>query len=196
MAHDGGWDSLLARVDADGLVVYPTSTLPALGCRPTTPALDTLFEIKQRSAEMPVSLAVLDLEQAEALVVVSDAARELISAFPLGSITLLLPARTPLDVRLGGDFIAVRPVSHPSAQRLISATGPLTATSANRSGADPLLDCMAAACSLGLPDEAALPESTRGGPPSTLISLGPEVIVIREGVISAHQVARWAQKRS
>jgi len=196
MGDDTGLDSLVSMVDADEMVVYPTSTLPALGCRPTTSALDLLFEIKQRPAGMPVSLAVLDLEQADDLVVVSDAARDLLSSFPLGSITLLLPARTRLDPRLGGDLIAIRPLAHGSARRLIAATGPLTATSANMSGSVALNDCLAAARSLGLPDDAAMPESCRGGPPSTLVTLHPEAIVIREGVISAHQVARWSRTRS
>ena len=49
-------------------IVYPTSTLPALGCIPDSRALDELFEIKSRSGDAPVSLGVADLNQANDIV--------------------------------------------------------------------------------------------------------------------------------
>ena len=49
-------------------VIYPTPNLPALGCIPTTVALDRLYELKQRAPEMMVSLAVADLKQAAEIV--------------------------------------------------------------------------------------------------------------------------------
>lgn len=190
------WGPLISLLEAGESIVYPTSTLPALGCRPTPTALDKLFELKHRPADKPVSLAVLDLEQAADIVEVSEIAEQMVRDFPLGSITLLLAAKSQLDSRLGGDRIAVRPVAHPLARELVSRGGPLTATSANLSGASCERDCTRAAHSLGLSDEFAIPETTSGGSPSTLISLTPEVIVIREGVISAHRVERWSQIRS
>ena len=53
-------------------VVYPTSTLPALGCILTSKALDNLYELKKRSHDMIVSIAVSDLEQASDLVYLTD----------------------------------------------------------------------------------------------------------------------------
>ena len=55
-------------------VVYPTSTLPALGCLPQPDALDSLFELKKRSTTKIVSLGVCDLNQASALVEIPTAA--------------------------------------------------------------------------------------------------------------------------
>ena len=52
-------------------IVYPTSTLPALGCIPDSKSLDELYEIKQRSNDAPVSLGVASLDQARELVAVS-----------------------------------------------------------------------------------------------------------------------------
>ena len=43
-------------------VVYPTTTQPALGCLPEPAALDMLYELKQRPADMPVSIGVTSLE--------------------------------------------------------------------------------------------------------------------------------------
>ena len=56
------------HVNEGGVIAYPTSTLPGLACLPNAAALDRLFELKQRSADKPVSLGVLSLDQAEALV--------------------------------------------------------------------------------------------------------------------------------
>ena len=69
-------------------IVYPTSTLPGLGCLPVSSALDNLFAIKKRPADMPVSLGVASLEQVQSLVTIPKKALALQKKFPLGSITL------------------------------------------------------------------------------------------------------------
>ena len=45
--------TLVNHLRANGVVAYPTSTLPGLACMPTKEALDALYELKQRSAEKP-----------------------------------------------------------------------------------------------------------------------------------------------
>ena len=93
---------LIAHVKENGVVAYPTSTLPGLACLPTEASLDALFELKQRSADKPVSLGVLSLDQATSLVRVPDKVRALEAAFPQGGFTFILDAVDPLDARLGG----------------------------------------------------------------------------------------------
>ena len=56
------------HLESGGLVVYPTSTLPGLGCLPITNGLDNLYSTKNRPETMPVSLGVSSMEQAEAIV--------------------------------------------------------------------------------------------------------------------------------
>ena len=189
----------------DGLpVVYPTSTLPALGCLPQTDALDSLFEIKNRPETKIVSLGVCDLEQAADLVVVPDIAKEILDAFPDGSLTLILPAIETLDPRLGGDSVAVRILADPRARKLVSVTGPLTATSANPSGEHPVSDCEIAAKILNLASSAAFPGKCVGGAPSTLIrwnisgdaSQDSDWTIIREGKVSAKEIQAWSMKRT
>ena len=65
--------------------------------------------------------------------------KDLLNYFPKGSLTLVLPAKKKMDERLGGDWIAVRPVVDEKAIQLISKVGPITATSANISGKTPQL---------------------------------------------------------
>ena len=50
-------DRLVQNLISNGVVVYPTSTLPGLGCLPNKAALDNLYNLKNRPAEQPVTVA-------------------------------------------------------------------------------------------------------------------------------------------
>ena len=185
-------------------VVYPTTTLPALGCLPTPNALDSLFDIKKRSETKIVSLGVCDLEQAANLVEIPDIAQDILDSFPPGALTLILPAIETLDARLGGDNVAVRVLADARARKLVSETGPLTATSANPSGEVPASDCVEAAEILNLPRSAAFPGQCVGGAPSTLIrwnisgdaSQDSDWTVIREGKVRIEEIQAWSTQRT
>ena len=88
-------------------VVYPTSTQPALGCLPTSEALDLLYSLKNREDSQPVSLAVANLEQAKMIAHVPDSVESMLDHFPTGSITVILDSRSTLDERLGGERVAL-----------------------------------------------------------------------------------------
>jgi len=189
-----------------GCIVYPTTTQPALGCLPEPACLDQLYRLKRRSSDMPVSIGVASLSQAEELVDIPGGVRSLLADFPEGSLTIVLRAHKALDSRLGGDRVAVRVVAHPSAKRLLEATGPLTATSANRSGELPVADCEEAVRLLS-GDGAAIecvPGICPGGRPSTLIAWysvcdsteSSDIEVLREGVISEREVKSWLTRRT
>jgi len=190
---------IIERIKNGFPVVYPTSTLPALGCIPEPEALDRLFAIKNRSSSKVVSLGVSDLSQASTLVKVPDIATGLLDAFPPGSLTLILPAIQTLDERLGGDWIAVRVLSHMRARDLIDITGPLTATSANPSGKAALTNCMDAAKQLSLSEDSVIEGDCVGGSPSTLIrwnisddsSQERDWSLIREGKVSNQEIQTW-----
>ena len=187
---------LIAHVNDGGVVAYPTSTLPGLACLPTESSLDALFELKQRSADKPVSLGVLSLDQATDLVRVPDKVRALEAAFPQGGFTFILDALEPLDPRLGGSRVAVRCLAHPTARVLVETFGPITATSANESGELPEATAEAAGAALGLPSHAILAGDCPGGVGSTILSVsegsdGVEVTVIREGIVPSHSVVQW-----
>ena len=187
-------EEIIEYLEKDKSIVYPTSTLPALGCKPNKKALDELFKIKNRPSEMPVSLGVTNLEQVEEIVNFGDTSFDLLDYFPKGSITLLLPSTKKVDFRLGGNWIAIRPVSDERAKNLISFSGPITATSANISGKKPHLDCKKAAEELELNNNQFICGKTRGGLPSTLVKVDTEVTVMREGIISREEVITWSTK--
>jgi len=188
-----------------GCIVYPTTTQPALGCLLEPTSLDRLYRLKQRSSDMPVSIGVASLSQAEELVEIPNDVRSLLADFPEGSLTVVLRSHEALDSRLGSDRVAVRIVAHPSAKRLLEATGPLTATSANRSGELPVEDCEEAARLLSSDGEAieCVSGTCPGGSPSTLIAWysvcdsteSSDIEVLREGIISEREVRSWLTRR-
>lgn len=187
---------------ANGVVAYPTSTLPGLATLPTSEALDRLFALKQRRSDQPVSLGVASLEQAELLVEVPAFAYRLLEGFDRGALTLILDAHAPLDARLGGSRVAVRVFAHPTAIALAETVGPVTATSANVAGIAPLDEAYAAGRELGLQSSAILPGKCPGGNGSTLVSVvkspekpsGFSVSIMREGVIPTNDVDAWMSK--
>lgn len=186
-------------------VVYPTSTQPALGCLPTSEALDLLYSLKNREGSQPVSLAVANLEQAKRIAHVPDSVVSMLDHFPTGSITVILDSRSALDERLGGERVALRVVSHDTAVRLVEEVGPITATSANISGSPPEDDPAMAARSLStegshVPFVSGL---CGGGVPSTLISWqssthSPDTTgtkVLREGLVKKSEVFDWLKSQ-
>ena len=193
--------ALIRHLEKGGVVAYPTSTLPGLACLPTKEGLDTLFALKQRSADKPVSLGVLSLEQASSLVAVPPEVHALEAAFPSGAFTFILDAHEALDPRLGGWRVAVRCLAHPTARALVTACGPITATSANESGEIPEATAEAAGQSLGLPEVAMLPGACPGGVGSTIVSVtrnehGSNITIMREGIVSADSVMEWWTNRT
>ena len=191
----------LSIVSSEGCIVYPTSTQPALGCLPTKSALDGLYAIKNRPSHMPVSIGVADLEQASNLVELTEDIPDFLASFPEGSLTLVLPAKKTLDIRLGADKVAIRVVSHPVAKALLRATGPLTATSANISGTPPKSNCLDAVDALQKAGHKVgiVEGNTPGGSPSTLIawysvcdaSDNTSIEVLREGIVPTEEVLQW-----
>ena len=192
-------NELIDNLNSNGVVVYPTSTLPGLGCLPRKEALDNLYALKKRPASQPVSLGVADIDQANELVEVPIIAIDILQRFPQGSLTLILDAKGELDERLGGKRVAVRVLSDQRALELVNAVGPITATSANHSGVEPLYDTKLAGKELGLEDDCIVEGVCPGGAPSTILSieksdtdsLGFTVSIMREGVIPRLDVETW-----
>ena len=186
-----------ASLESGGLVVYPTSTLPGIGCLPIKNGLDNLYKTKNRPENMPVSLGVASLNQVSEMVEFPVFLSNFLDSFPKGGITTILPAKNTLDFRLGGDNVAIRVFSHPSAQKLAKEVGPITATSANESGVLPECDTEVAARKLGV--ENFIPGVCPNGLGSTFVKferdpteeLGWRITIIREGVVPQIDIMKW-----
>jgi L-threonylcarbamoyladenylate synthase len=133
-------DRLDAAADAVArgeAVVYPTETVYGLGADAlSAPAVEGVFELKNRPRDRPVSLAVPDVDSIEAYAEPTGRERAFAEAFLPGPVTLVLrrDPSVPDVLTAGRERVGVRVPDHPVARALLERVAPLTATSANRSG--------------------------------------------------------------
>ena len=186
-----GFQDAAEIIRQDGIVAYPTETVYGLAVDPFSgAALERLLDAKGRDASKGILLIVADSNQLGHVARdVPDEAIPLIEAFWPGPLTLLFPATAEVpDVLLGpSGKVAVRCPGHAAARELCAVFGgPLTSTSANRSGAPPAT-CAEA---IDLPGVGAV---LNGGmlpsaQPSTLAD--PETgTILREGAIDRQTLA-------
>jgi L-threonylcarbamoyladenylate synthase len=180
------------------LVAFPTETVYGLGADATQGrAVAAIYEAKGRPRFNPLIAHVADIADADAIAELSGMARRLAEAFWPGPLTLVLPHRASSPVAslvtAGLDTIAVRIPSHPTAQRLLHATGrPVAAPSANRSGHVSATTAAHVAADLG--DRVALildDGPTAHGIESTILDLtardGP--VLLRPGAVTVEAIA-------
>jgi len=128
-----------AAAVADGEpIVYPTETVYGLGADALDPdAVAAVFELKGRRRENPLSLGVAGVDEALSYTRPTDRAEAFMRAFLPGPITVVVERddAVPDALTAGRERVGVRVPDHPLALALADRTGPVTATSANRSGA-------------------------------------------------------------
>jgi L-threonylcarbamoyladenylate synthase len=184
---------------AGGIVAFPTETYYGLGVDPLNEeALTRLFRIKNRPALKPVLVLVADQEQVSLLArEISPTARRLMGRFWPGPLTLVLPARPELSAHLTGGTgtVGVRLSPQPLAAELLrNFGGPLTATSANRSGQAPAVTADEVRVAFGSEVDLILDGGrTHGEKGSTLVGVsGKRITCIREGRLSFGEVLQAA----
>ena len=172
-----------------GLIVgLPTDTVYGVGVDPTDlDAVASLFELKGRPAHKPVGLLAASLEQASSIAVIRDEAAGLAAEHWPGALTLIVRPRVVLSDWAGDQqqtTVGIRVPDHPVARDLLQATGPLSVTSANRSGEPEAMSDVEAREIFG--DEVAiyLPGTSPGGEASTVVDVtGTDMVVLRRGPI-------------
>lgn len=185
----------------NGLISFPTDTVPALAAKPDHSA--AIFQAKRRSPTKPLILMAADWETLLPYVKGTEAERQawqqIANRHWPGALTLVLPSsdRVPPDVhRLNPTTVGVRIPNHPVAQVILRETGVLATTSANVSGEPPLRTLMAIAQTFPqvavLEAEAIVPyAATLGaaaeqgsGLPSTVAKWTPEGwSILRQGSV-------------
>lgn len=179
-----------------GVVGFPTETYYGLAVDPFNPkALERLFQIKQRSRIMPLLVLVQDWEHVGSLVQELPAgAHCLIKRYWPGPLTLVCPALPDLPPLLTGGTgtIGFRQSSHRVATQLVAAFGrPITATSANKSGAPAATTAEAVGQIFGDDLDLVLDGGvTPGGNASTLVTFEQgKVRCLRQGCIPFNEIA-------
>jgi L-threonylcarbamoyladenylate synthase len=169
------------------VVAYPTETFYGLGVNAMDElALARLRQLKGRE-EKAISVLVLGDEMIDRLCrTIPAAARKLMNRHWPGPLTIALPARAGIPAPLVAEgCIAIRESPHPTARALVAAFGgPVTATSANLSGAAPASTPEAVEEVFDGRCRVLHAGATPGGAPSTLVRVrGSRVEILRQGVL-------------
>ena len=185
---------------AGGVVAFPTETFYGLGAdaRSET-AVERVFRIKGRDFRNPIALIVADDRAVIPLVEeIPEAARILMMTFWPGPLTLVFRASASVLPRLtaGTGNIGIRVSSHPLARLLAEGLGgPITATSANRSGGPECASADAVLRALkGFPGPVVDGGESPGGAGSTILDvtvLPPRVL--RQGAVPEEVIRKALQ---
>jgi len=178
-----------------GIVAFPTDTLYGLAVDPaSSAAVRALFDVKGRAADVAVPLVAASLRQVERWCGALDAATmALARRFWPGPLSLIVdaPASVTPEVHAGRRSVAIRvPASRVAIALCEAWQGPVTATSANRSGALPAMSPgalgeIASDARVFVIDGGAAP----GGPPSTIVDARAAApVLVREGAIAWNRV--------
>jgi L-threonylcarbamoyladenylate synthase len=194
-------EPLAACLARGGLLAIPTESSYGLGADPRSPAgVAAVYRVKGRPADKPLPVVIADLHQLPVLGIDPDlpirgpVLPRLAAGWP-GPLSVLLPLDRPIPAipaAAGAGALAVRIPGHARLRGLLAALNlPLTATSANRSGGEPILDPgelpeLLAGEDAVVIDDGVLP----GGPPSTLVeATAAGCRVLRPGSFAAERLA-------
>jgi len=176
-------------------VGIPTDTLYGLAaCVFNLDAVQRVFDLKGRPANMPIPVLLADATDLESCVKeIPDAAFDLADKFWPGALTLVLKKSNAIPdiISAGGDTVAVRVPNHSVPRQLVRGLGaPITGTSANRSGQPGLTAADAVRETFG--DELELvidAGEITGGVASTVLDLSGGVpVLLRQGVVSSEEI--------
>lgn len=204
---DSAVPAVAEHLSRGGLLAYPTETVYGLGSRARADELAALSLMTNRPREKPFLVLVADKRMAqECRLVFTQAADRLADKFWPGPLTLVLAggeSAFPDELRGEQGGIAVRWSSHRETSRLIRALEmPISSTSANLSGKEPLPDVPAIleefAGPISTGDLLVLDGGSLGSYSSSTIvdCTSPDPKILREGVISLRQISECLEEVS
>jgi tRNA threonylcarbamoyl adenosine modification protein (Sua5/YciO/YrdC/YwlC family) len=181
-------------IEVGDLVVLPTDTVYGIAADAfKADAVQRLLDAKGRGRDMPPPVLISVVESLDALATdVPDAGRKLCEEFWPGPLTVICHAQTSLMWDLGETqgTVALRVPDHENTRELLSRTGPLAVSSANKSGQPAALDVYDA--EEQLQDSVAVyldGGPVTGGQPSTIVDITGDVPrLVRLGALSLEQL--------
>ena len=154
--------------------------------------IDRIVTMKGDRQDKPILVLIGEKRQLSLLIsTLPPGAEALIDHFWPGPLTLVLPAASQLPAPLtcGTGTIGVRQPREPRLLALLNITGPLTGTSANRSGASPLHNPDDVQRTFGRDLDLIVDAGiASGGRPSTVVSLVGDIRLLRQGPISSEAI--------
>lgn len=161
-------------------------------------ALDRVVEAKGRPSGKPLLVLIGERSQFDSLAgSVPVWVRTMVDEFWPGPLTVIVPAQTGVSPVLtaGTGTIGVREPAPAFLRSLLRHTGPLTGTSANRSGQAPCLTAGEVDAALGHDVDLILDTGPApGSRPSTLLNVVNEPAILRAGPVSGEEIQRVLSK--
>ncbi len=192
-------------VNRGGLAVFPTETCYGIAADATSPAaVEKVFSAKGRKKEKALSIIVADERMAREYCEITPLTHHLVHSFMPGPLTLVVKQKKGMLAEniSNTDTVAFRIPGHSFALSLVKKIGrPITATSANPSGAPPVYVARKAKELFGdkvdlIVDAGSLPRKS----PTALIDLtaSPQKL-LRSGALAEKAMKAigdylWAQK--
>ncbi len=183
------------KIRDGGIIVFPTRSLYGLGVNIfDLDALESIFKIKQRMLNKPVSVLVAKEEDIADLVkYIPAAARQIIKNFWPGQITIVFEANDNIPSILNActGKIGIRLPEQKVARALVDAANtPITGTSANISGNPGCYNIKDLDSSIKDQSEYILDSGVlKGGAGSTVIDVTVNPVkILREGAVSAKDI--------
>lgn len=175
-----------------GLISFPTETVFGFGVIfNNKEAYNRLIEVKRRPPEKPFTLMCADVDDISKYAYVNDKAMKLINKFMPGQFTIILKAKNNLPsfvVSKEGN-VGIRISDYEMVRDLIRKVGkPLLVPSANRSGKKPLLTSKEVIDNFKDEIDAIILGETNSSIPSTIVLIGDDIQIIREGIIKKDDV--------
>jgi L-threonylcarbamoyladenylate synthase len=193
---DAQVQQIVGVLEAGGVVVLPTDTVYGLAARPTDrDAVDRLFALKGRRADVPVAVLCASADAALALAEPVPGARAVAERLWPGPLTLVLPRRAGVRLHLGEPphTIGLRVPDHALVQAVAHRVGPIATTSANRHGEPTAPTAAEAAASLTGPPDLVIDGGRLDATASTVIDATTEPWTVRRhGPIDPADVLRIA----
>lgn len=173
-------------------LVIPTDTVYGIAARGDDfRGIARLQQLKGRSDGFPPPILVAHPQDVWGLVApVSDAVHRIAQAYWPGPLTLILPThRHDLSLSSHLGTLGLRVPDHPQLQKLLSVTGPLAVSSANRHQLPPSTTVQEAMEQFGTDVELYVDGGpTQGLTPSTVVDCTGEITVLRVGLISREDI--------
>ncbi len=179
------------------LVVIPTDTVYGVAADAFNPAaVQKLLDAKGRTRQAPTPVLIPGIPTLDALAdSVPDEVRALVAKFWPGALTIILPAQTSLTWDLGETrgTVALRMPASRIALELLSETGPLAVSSANRTGEPAAVTPAEAQNMLGDAVAVYLDDGPGGTVASTIVDAtalltGGKLRIVRQGAITADEI--------
>lgn len=123
-----------------GVIVYPTETVYGLGANALDEqAVMRVFQIKKRPLSQPIFLAVSNFEMLEKVAEIGKEDMAILEQIFPGPVSVLVKKKSivPDILTAGSPLVGIRYPDHEAALRIFDLAGPITSTSANRTGPPP-----------------------------------------------------------